>query len=153
MHLLRFALLSHWPFAVAFTFASHLSFALALLFLSPLPSCHPSPQAEDLLLLLSSAFAFAFAFVLLLTSHSIVRNPNDCSKIPPMTKSIYTRRQMLQLSATAATAIAPPPLVAAEQAPQPASSPNLYAQLLETWCDGLLTHQETTIHNPALRGA
>jgi hypothetical protein len=70
-----------------------------------------------------------------------------------MTKSIYTRRQMLQLSATAATAIALPTLVAAEQAPQPASSPNLYAQLLETWCDGLLTHQETTIHNPALRGA
>jgi hypothetical protein len=69
-----------------------------------------------------------------------------------MTKSTYTRRQMLQLSATAATALALPTL-AAEQAPQPHTSPNLYSQLLETWCDGLLAHQETTIHDAALRGA
>ncbi|HWW96569.1 MAG TPA: hypothetical protein VNY74_02690 [Edaphobacter sp.] len=69
-----------------------------------------------------------------------------------MTKSTYTRRQMLQLSATAATALALPTF-AAEQAPQSHTSPSLYAQLLETWCDGLLAHQETTIHDPALRGA
>ena len=70
-----------------------------------------------------------------------------------MTKSTYTRRQMLQLSATAASAFTLPTLAAAEQAPHSAASPNLYAQLLETWCDGLLAHQETTIHDPALRGA
>jgi hypothetical protein len=29
---------------------------------------------------------------------------------------------------------------------------NLYSQLLQTWCDGLLAHQETAIHNPALHG-
>ena len=68
-----------------------------------------------------------------------------------MTKSTYTRRQMLQLSATAATALALAPL-AAEQAPQSHPSPSLYAQLLETWCDGLLAHQSTN-PDPALRGA
>jgi hypothetical protein len=69
-----------------------------------------------------------------------------------MTKSIYTRRQMLQLSASAATAFTLPALASA-QAPQSATSPNLYAQLLQSWCDGLLAHQETAIHDPALRGA
>jgi hypothetical protein len=69
-----------------------------------------------------------------------------------MTKSTYTRRQMLQLSATAATAVALPQLAAAEHPPQSATSPNLYAQLLQTWCDGLLTHQSTN-PDPALRGA
>ena len=69
-----------------------------------------------------------------------------------MTKSNYTRRQMLQLSATAATAFTLPTLASAKQAPQSASSPNLYAQLLQTWCDGLLAHQSTN-PDPALRGA
>jgi hypothetical protein len=69
-----------------------------------------------------------------------------------MTKSTYTRRQMLQLSATAATAFTLPTLAAAEQAPQSAATPNLYAQLLQTWCDGLLVHQSTN-PDPALRGA
>src|SRR5437016_4062448 len=68
-----------------------------------------------------------------------------------MTKSIYTRRQMLQLSATAGTAFTLPALATA-QAPQSATSPNLYAQLLLTWCDGLLAHQSTN-PDPALRGA
>jgi hypothetical protein len=76
-----------------------------------------------------------------------------------MSKHTVTRRQMLQLSAaTAFTAgLSLPTLAAAvEEQHQPHSSsqgPNLYSQLLETWCDGLLAHQETTIHNPALRGA
>ena len=66
-----------------------------------------------------------------------------------MTKSTYTRRQMLQLSAAAATAPHPPQShrrrTKPEQAP-PAT--NLYAQLLQTWCDGLLAHQST---NPGPR--
>src|ERR1700743_346487 len=82
-----------------------------------------------------------------------------------MTKDTFsnlTRRQMLQLSSAGATALGaklafPNLLAAAEQsAPaNPSTNPdyNLYSQLLETWCDGLLAHQETTIHDPALRGA
>jgi hypothetical protein len=69
-----------------------------------------------------------------------------------MPKHDLTRRQMLQLSAAGATALtaklAFPNLATAEQ-----PSTNLYAQLLQTWCDGLLAHQETGIQNPALRGA
>jgi hypothetical protein len=67
-------------------------------------------------------------------------------------KSTYTRRQMLQLSATAATALSTGLTFASEQVPQPTSQKNLYAQLLETWCDGLLAHQSTN-PDPALRGA
>ncbi len=79
-----------------------------------------------------------------------------------MPKNILTRRQMLQLSATGATTLgaklAFPNLIAAaeEQKPGPphhaAETDNLYAQLLQTWCDGLLAHQATT-QDPALRGA
>jgi hypothetical protein len=70
----------------------------------------------------------------------------------------FTRRQLLQLSATAATALtarlAFPNLTAiAEQQKSSAADSNLYSQLLQTWCDGLLAHQETGIHNPALRGS
>jgi hypothetical protein len=74
-----------------------------------------------------------------------------------------TRRQMLQLSARGATALGaglifPNLIAAAEQKspsaqPLPAPDKNLYSQLLETWCDGLLAHQETALHSPALRGA
>ena len=70
-----------------------------------------------------------------------------------------TRRQMLQLSATGATALgaslAFPSLATTKLQPSPTSQPanNLYAQLLQTWCDGLLAHQETAIQDPALRGA
>jgi hypothetical protein len=56
---------------------------------------------------------------------------------------------MLQLSATAATALTLP---AFAEAAQPSPQENLYAQLLQTWCDGLLTHQSTN-PDPALRGA
>jgi hypothetical protein len=69
-----------------------------------------------------------------------------------MTKSTYTRRQMLQLAAAAAPAFTLPTLAATGQTPQSATSPNLYAQLLQTWCDGLLAHQSTN-PDPALRGA
>jgi hypothetical protein len=34
-----------------------------------------------------------------------------------------------------------------------ASAGNLYAELLKTWCDGLLAHQVTAITDPGLRGA
>jgi hypothetical protein len=99
---------------------------------------------------------------------------NNCSKIPSMTKmtkqssihnftSSLTRRQMLQLSTAGATALgaklAFPNLVATAQqqkpsSPHPAPKPedNLYAQLLEIWCDGLLAHQSSN-PDPALRGA
>jgi hypothetical protein len=70
-----------------------------------------------------------------------------------MTKSTLTRREMLQLSATVATALTLPAFAEAAQDQQPSSQNNLYAHLLETWCDGLLAHQETAIHDPALRGA
>jgi hypothetical protein len=70
-----------------------------------------------------------------------------------MPKPTLTRREMLQFSAAAATSLTFPAF-AAEQIPQPNPATNtLYAQLLETWCDGLLPHQETTIRDPALRGA
>jgi hypothetical protein len=76
-------------------------------------------------------------------------------------KPTITRRQMLQMSAATATALGaglslPTLAAAAEQQHQPSSSSpqpnNLYAQLLQTWCDGLLAHQSTN-PDPALRGA
>jgi hypothetical protein len=80
-----------------------------------------------------------------------------------MSKPNLTRRQMLQLSTAGATAfgasLAFPSLVAEQQQESPSSRPsakpenNLYAQLLETWCEGLLAHQVTAIRDPALRGA
>jgi hypothetical protein len=66
-----------------------------------------------------------------------------------MPKLTLTRREMLQLSATAATALTLP---AFAEAAQPTPPENLYAQLLQTWCDGLLAHQSTN-PDPALRGA
>ncbi|MGD0444381.1 MAG: hypothetical protein ABSA39_10635 [Edaphobacter sp.] len=72
----------------------------------------------------------------------------------PPTKPNLTRRQMLQLSATAATAFTTGlTFAAAEQALKQTLQQNLYAQLLQTWCDGLLAHQEAAIQDPALRGA
>ncbi len=66
-----------------------------------------------------------------------------------MPKLTLTRREMLQLSATAATVLTLPAF--AEPA-QPTPQENLYAVLLQTWCDGLLAHQSTN-PDPALRGA
>jgi hypothetical protein len=74
-------------------------------------------------------------------------------------KPTVTRRQMLQMSAATVLGAGlslPTPATATEEQQQPSSSPkgnNLYAQLLETWSDGLLAHQETTLRDPALRGA
>jgi hypothetical protein len=67
-----------------------------------------------------------------------------------MSKFTFTRREMLQLSATAATALSLP---AFAKPTQPTAETNLYAQLLQTWCDGLLTHQVSAIRDPALHGA
>ena len=72
-----------------------------------------------------------------------------------------TRRDLLRLSTAGATALAAnlafPHLAAAaqpaHQAAAGSTNANLYAQLLQTWCDGLLAHQETSIQNPPLHGA
>jgi hypothetical protein len=70
---------------------------------------------------------------------------------------------MLQLSTAGVTALgaklAFPNFAAAAEQQKPSSNhlstkpeTNLYAQLLQTWCDGLLAHQSTN-PDPALRGA
>ncbi|RSL15398.1 hypothetical protein EDE15_0884 [Edaphobacter aggregans] len=70
-----------------------------------------------------------------------------------------TRRDLLRLSTAGATALgaklAFPEWVSAavEQNGTPQTATTLYAQLLQTWCDGLLEHQVTEIQNPALHGA
>ena len=73
-----------------------------------------------------------------------------------------TRRQMLRLSTTGAAALSAslvlPGLAAAvepQKAPpshHPATQDTLYAELLQSWCDGLIAHQSTN-RDPALRGA
>jgi len=73
-----------------------------------------------------------------------------------------TRRELLRLSTTGVSALgvslAFPNLMAAAE-PHPSSTgsqsktePNLYAELLQKWCDGLLAHQQTAIKDPALYG-
>lgn len=71
-----------------------------------------------------------------------------------------TRRDLLRLSTAGATTLAAnlafPHLASAAARPNQsphATNANLYAQLLQTWCDGLLAHQETAITSPALHGA
>jgi len=80
------------------------------------------------------------------------------------TKEDLTRRDLLKLSAAGASALGAtlvfPTWVsgAAEQRALPAlenqtqAPTNLYAELLQTWCDGLLARQQTAIHEPALYG-
>lgn len=71
-----------------------------------------------------------------------------------------TRREVLKLSGAGATwfgakAALPAmvPLLAEQNSRAPvASSGNLYAELLQTWCDGLLARQVTAIKDPALYG-
>ena len=79
-----------------------------------------------------------------------------------MSRYELTRRDLLRLSTLGATALAanlafPNPLLAEQTQGSLASSHSsggsLYARLLQTWCDGLLAYQETTIQNPALHGA
>ncbi|MCU1224393.1 MAG: hypothetical protein JWQ42_2486 [Edaphobacter sp.] len=75
----------------------------------------------------------------------------------------FTRRQLLQLSATGATALGAslvfPDLIVSAGEQQGSSSPHqsttkssLYSSLLQTWCDGLLAHQVSAIQDPALHG-
>ena len=79
-----------------------------------------------------------------------------------MSRYELTRRDLIRLSIVGATALAAnlafPNQLTAEQtqgslASSHSSGATLYARLLQTWCDGLLAYQETTIQNPALHGA
>src|SRR5208283_2831485 len=73
-----------------------------------------------------------------------------------------TRRELLRLSTAGATAVGstlslPRAASTAEQEvptpPHPATpKASLYSELLQKWCDGLLAHQVTGIHDPALYG-
>jgi hypothetical protein len=74
----------------------------------------------------------------------------------------FTRREMLRLSGVGASWLSartgfPELMSLAEEQTAPAqhsaaASGNLYAELLRTWCDGLLAHQVTAIKDPALHG-
>lgn len=69
---------------------------------------------------------------------------------------------MLRLSAAGASVLgadlASPDMIAAALKPsrvfggQAKPKTNLYAELLQTWCDGLLAHQQTVLRTPALYG-
>ncbi len=66
-----------------------------------------------------------------------------------------TRRELIRLSAMGAAALGTGVGFTgiAKAAPAAASAKgNVYSELLQTWCDGLLTHQ-LTMDDPALRGA
>jgi hypothetical protein len=80
-----------------------------------------------------------------------------------MIKPELTRRELLRLSTAGATVLGARlafPNLAAAAEPQPpaalahSSKPatNLYASLLQDWCDGLIAHQMTAIADPALQG-
>ncbi len=75
----------------------------------------------------------------------------------------FSRRRLLQLSATGATTLAarrvfPVSLLVSTRdegdssGREAAADTNLYAELVKTWCDGLLAHQITELKDPALRG-
>jgi hypothetical protein len=76
-----------------------------------------------------------------------------------------TRRKLLRLSAAGAaglaTTLSSSRLLLAEEQQASArqssvnshSKNNHYAEILKTWCDGLLAHQVTAIQDPALHGA
>ena len=68
-----------------------------------------------------------------------------------MKKDALTRRQLLQLSSASAATFALPSWITAAAQQQHAAT-NLYATLLQTWCDGLLAHQ-VTLSDPALHGS
>src|SRR5262245_35229366 len=78
---------------------------------------------------------------------------------PHSSKSRLTRRELLQLSAGAgafgASLLLPESLSSADKKKEAAASPptaNLYSQLLQSWCDGLVAHQITATREPALYG-
>jgi hypothetical protein len=75
----------------------------------------------------------------------------------------FSRRRLLELSATGAIALAGRRVFAdslvssdegkeADALPEGAAGQNLYAELVKTWCDGLLAHQITELKDPALAG-
>jgi hypothetical protein len=68
-----------------------------------------------------------------------------------MNKAALTRRQLLQLSTASAATFGIPSWITTAAAQQHAAT-NLYATLLQTWCDGLLAHQ-VMLSDPALHGA
>jgi hypothetical protein len=80
----------------------------------------------------------------------------------PRSESVLTRRELLRLSAGAgafgASLLVPKSLSAAEPqksksaAHQPETGNNLYSQLLQNWCDGLIANQFTATREPALYG-
>src|ERR1700728_587788 len=79
-------------------------------------------------------------------------------------EGLLSRRQLLLLSATGATALAarrafPSSFVFSEEQQNGSADRalrvggNLYSELIKTWCDGLLEHQVTTgLRDPALIG-
>lgn len=79
-------------------------------------------------------------------------------------KDRLTRRELLRFSSVGATALgatlvlpkwasaADTQTAARSSDHQPRSAENLYAELLHTWCDGLLARQVTAIREPALYG-
>jgi hypothetical protein len=77
----------------------------------------------------------------------------------------YTRREMLGLSAAGAAVLgarlafpqlatqkSPSPAAPARENFAPSAEKELYANLLHTWCDGLLAHQISGIADPSLDG-
>ncbi|HEX7959860.1 MAG TPA: hypothetical protein VF493_08075, partial [Terriglobales bacterium] len=78
----------------------------------------------------------------------------------PSSNARITRREMLRLSAGAtaigASLLLPQPIAeAADKKKEAAANPsnaNLYSQLLQTWCDGLIARQITAFHDPAIYG-
>lgn len=72
----------------------------------------------------------------------------------------FSRRALLKLSAAGVSTLAArqafPSILVQEQDESSGtaslSGPNLYADLVKTWCDGLLAHQITELPDPALSG-
>ena len=77
----------------------------------------------------------------------------------------FTRREVLELSAAGAAALgarlafpqlpsgeSPHPEATAPQSSVPSSEKRIYADLLRTWCDGLLAHQVSGLADPSLDG-
>src|SRR5690349_5928973 len=77
----------------------------------------------------------------------------------PQNSNGLTRRELLRLSAGAgafgASLLLPQLLTAADKKKEAAANPptaNLYSQLLQSWCDGLIANQFTATREPALYG-
>src|SRR5689334_11723359 len=68
-----------------------------------------------------------------------------------------TRRELLRITSAGAlglaTNLAVPRMLSGEDLRTSSSSANRYADVLKTWCDGLLAHQVTAIQDPAVHGA